>query len=299
MYLTILGCNAASPAYGRNPTAQILSIDEELFLIDCGEGTQMQMQKFSIKSNRINNIFISHLHGDHYFGLIGWLNSQSLYGRTKEVNIFCPAKIKNIIEIQLDYALSFSINYIFLSGKEEAIILESDKYCVYSFGVNHSIETWGFKFIKRSKKRILNLEKVREFNIPKYYYSKLCDGLDYTTKDGLVIKNESITNNGKLDIVYAYAADTKYDEGLIPFFKDANCLYHEATYLNAQIEKAEQRYHSTAAQAANIAKLANVKQLIIGHYSSKYQEIETHFQEAKCIFASVRCAVEGTSYTIE
>jgi ribonuclease Z len=299
MKLTILGCNAASPAYGRHPTAQILEIDGELFLIDCGEGTQMRMQDFNIKSARINNVFISHMHGDHYFGLIGWLNSQSLFGRTRKLHIYCPEKLKAIVEIQLDYKLSYEIVYTFLQEAEETKIYDGEKITVSSFAVKHSIPTWGFKFLKKNRKRVLIPEKIRALEIPKYYYSKLCDGINYTFADGREINYEEVTAPGKPNLTYVYSADTIFDEALAKIAANANCLYHEATYLDAQLDKATARFHSTARQAATIAKLANTKLLIIGHYSSKYINADAHLEEAKCIFANVKCAVEGESYCID
>lgn len=197
MFLTILGCNAASPAFGRHPTSQVLDINGELFLIDCGEAAQMQMQKFKVKSNRINKVFISHLHGDHYFGLIGWLNSQALNGRAKSLTIYCPAKLKAIIEIQIDYALPYTINYHFLEGENETILFENDKLCISSFGVTHSIATWGFKFTKKNRKRILIPEKLRELEIPKYFYSEICNGEPYIKKDGSIIENEILSLPGR------------------------------------------------------------------------------------------------------
>ncbi len=299
MNLTILGCNAATPAYGRHPTAQVLEIDGELFLIDCGEGTQMQMQAYNVKSARINNVFISHLHGDHYFGLIGWLNSQSLFGRTRALTIYCPQKLKAIIEIQLDYELSFEIKYVFLYTDTCTIIYETEKVRVESFGVKHSIPTWGFKFTKKNRKRILIPERIRYHEIPKYYYRKLCDGLDYTFADGTVISYLDVTTVGKPNKVFVYSADTAYHEALATLALNANCLYHEATYLDAEEDKAINRFHSTAGQAATIAQLANVKQLIIGHFSSKYQYTAEHLSEAHRIFANAKCAVEGTTYYID
>jgi ribonuclease Z len=297
--LTILGCNGAIPAYGRYPTSQILDCGAEMFLIDCGEGAQMQMQKFGIKSSRINHVFISHLHGDHYYGLIGWLNSQGLLGRVKVLHIYCAEKLKAIIDIQLDYALPYQIHYHFLKPNTSEILFDNNKYEVISFPVIHSLPTHGFRITFKRNKRTILPTATSKYQIPLYYMDKLTQGLDYTTQDGTVIKNEWLTEAGKPNLVYAYCADTIYTETILPFITNCNTLYHETTYTNNDIEKATARFHTTAAQAATLALLANAQQLIIGHYSSKYIDPETVWHEAKTIFDNCEYALEGKSFEVE
>jgi ribonuclease Z len=297
--LTILGCNGAIPAYGRFPTAQILDCGAEMFLIDCGEGAQMQMQKYNIKSSRISHVFISHLHGDHYYGLIGWLNSQGLMGRVKDLHIYCAEKLKSIIDIQLDYALPYQIIYHFLKPNETEILIDNNKYEVISFPVIHSLPTHGFRItVKRNKRIILPLETCK-YEIPLYYMDKLTQGFDYIKPDGSLIKNEWLTEMGKPNLVYAYCADTIYTETILPFITNCDMLYHEATYMHDDIEKATTRFHTTATQAAMLAILANAKQLIIGHYSSKYIDPAIVWHQAKAIFDNCDFALEGKTFEVQ
>ena len=293
MKLKILGCNSATPAYGRHPTAQVVNIKEQLFLVDCGEGAQMQMQEFGVKRNRMNHIFISHLHGDHFFGLIGFLNSLALYGREKEMHIYGPKDLKAIIEIQLMHELSYTLHFHFLDFKNEQIIYDSESVEVRSFPVHHSIETCGFLFTEKERARVLLPEECRHYEIPKYFYKRLTYGEDYERKNGDIIKNGWLTKEGKKPSRYAYTADTAPHKMYSDIIKKADLLYHEATYEEVHLDKAIDRKHSTAKQAARVAKDAEVKQLLIGHYSSRYKELDTLFNEAKSIFANTILAVEG------
>lgn len=298
MQLTILGNNSALPAYGRHPTAQLLHIHEQSFLIDCGEGTQMRLQQYGLNAMRINYIFISHLHGDHYFGLVGLISSFSLLGRTKDLHLFAPGEMKNIIEMQIPWKLSFAIHYHLMSESEDRILLNEDKFEVSCFPVNHSIPTHGFTFIEKKRKRILLPEKVKEYEIPKYFYRQLTDGLDYEDKYGNITRNEWVTQEGLLPKKYVFAADTRYDESLVKYAAECDLLYHETTYLQEQQQKAIDRLHSTSVEAAHIARLAQVKQLLIGHFSSKYKNIDPFLKEAKTVFENVQLAIEGETYTI-
>lgn len=293
MKVKILGCNSATPAYGRHPTAQVVNIKEQLFLIDCGEGTQMRMQDFKVKRNRINHIFISHLHGDHYFGLIGFLNSLALYGREKEMHIYCPEPLKSIIEIQLFHPLSYALHFHFLKYDKPELVYDSASVSVQSFPVHHSVETWGFLFTEKERKRILLPEEVRHYEIPKYFYNRLTAGEDYTQKDGSIVENNLVTKSGKEPSRYAYTADTAPHEKYFEIIKNADLLYHEATYEQAHLQKAIDRLHSTAQQAAQVAKDAKAKKLVIGHYSSRYKELDNLISEAKSIFENTVLAAEG------
>jgi ribonuclease Z len=296
MKLTILGCNGAIPAYGRYPTAQVLDVGSDLYLIDCGEGTQMQMQKYGIKINRINHIFISHLHGDHYFGLIGLLNTLALLGRVKPLYIYGPEPLQAIINLQLEYKLPYAIEYQFTIDQEASILIDNDKYTVESFPVIHSIPTHGFKFTIKRNKRSINKEAVTEYEIPQYYLPQLQLGKDYTKPDGSIISNELLTTAGKPNLSYAYCADTLFTESIVPYITQVDWLYHEATYLHDQLDKATQRLHTTAVQAAHLAILAQPQLLIIGHYSSKYVHPEIVWHQAKAIYANTDYALEGKSW---
>ncbi|MFN8253984.1 MAG: ribonuclease Z [Ferruginibacter sp.] len=297
--LTILGNNSALPAFDRSPTAQVLQTAEESYLIDCGEGTQLQMMKYKIRRSRIHRIFISHLHGDHYFGLIGLINSMSLLGRIQELHIHGPKDLEDILKLQLkvsDTKLSFRLHFHALKREEQ--IVDDKRVTVECFRVQHRIECWGFLFREKKNPRKINPEKVTEFEIPAAYYDKLQQGLDYTRKDGLVIKNELVTTAASKPKTYAYCADTIYDEDLVDIVKHVDLLYHEATYLKDAAERAASRHHSTTVQAAAIAALGRVKKLLIGHFSSKYETLDGFLAEAKEVFDNTELAIEGVCYRV-
>lgn len=297
--LTILGSNSAIPAYGRNPTAQVLQTSDEFYLIDCGEGTQSRLQEYKVKRSRINNIFISHLHGDHYFGLIGLLTSMGLMGRTADMHIYCPKQLKDIIDIQLkvaDTILPYRLNYHFI--EQDALLLDDKKMSVSCFAVQHRIECWGFLFREKRNLRKINKDKLKPYSIPSSYYDKLQQGQDYTTPDGQVIKNEWVTDEGTVPKSYAYSADTIFDTTIAEKVKGVDLLYHETTYLKEHEHKAKERYHSTTIQAAAIARLAGVKKLLIGHFSSKYEFLDEFLEEARQVFENTELALEGTCHTI-
>ncbi len=297
--LIILGCNGALPAYGRFPTSMVLDMGMELMLIDCGEGAQIKMQEYGVRGSRINNVFISHLHGDHYYGLIGWLNSQGLLGRTKALHIFAPAGLQAIIEIQIDFPLPFAVHYINTIPHQASVLIETEHILVKSFPVDHSVPTHGFTFTLKKEKRGLLPEKLLAYEIPKYFYKQLTQGESYQKQNGEIIKNEWVTTEPKPNITFAYSADTAYAESIIPFIYKANALYHEATYTQEHVDKAAARKHSTAVEAATIALKAEVQQLIIGHYSSKYKTTDLHSLEAKAIFENTILAEGGIEILIQ
>ncbi|MBK7882631.1 MAG: ribonuclease Z [Chitinophagaceae bacterium] len=297
--LTILGNNSAIPAFGRNPTAQILQTREESYLIDCGEGTQLQMSKYKIKRSKINHIFISHLHGDHYFGLIRLLTSLSLLGRTQDLHLYAPAELEQIILLQLkvaDSQLCYTLHFHPLTKDE--LILNGNKITVHCFAVQHRIACWGFLFKEKKKPRKINQERVLSYEIPVSFYERLQKGEDYINKKGLVIPNEEVTFTAPQGKSYAYCADTIYDETLPDKIKGVDLLYHETTYLHDLKDKAAARYHSTTLQAASIAKKAEVKKLLIGHFSSKYEVLNEFLTEASAGFENTDLALDGVSYII-
>lgn len=296
MKVTVLGNNSALPAFGRYPTSQIVQVHEHLFLVDCGEGAQMRMQQFGIRSDRINHVFISHLHGDHYFGLVGFISSLSLKGRTRDLFLYCDASLKAIIDLQLPWDLGFKINYHFLKEGDAELLLKTDTLEVKSFPVYHSVPTHGFLFTEKKRKRRLLPDKLRQYEIPKYYYKKLSEGFDYTKQDGSIIKNEWVSEAGSPDKKYAFAADTRFAPEIVEHIFQADLLYHETTYLHDLIDKAAQRMHSTTLQAAEIARAAQVKKLLIGHFSSKYKNLEPFIAEVQTIFMSVELATEGSTF---
>jgi ribonuclease Z len=297
--ITILGNNSAIPAWDRNPTAQILQSLEECYLIDCGEGTQTQMSKYKIRRSRINHIFISHLHGDHYFGLIGLLTSMSLLSRTQDLHLHAPAPLEQIIQLQLSVAavtLSYRLYFHPITANE--IIVDDSKITVESFAVKHRIECWGFLFTEKKNPRKIDRARVKAYEIPVSFYDKLQQGEDYVTKKGTIIPNAEVTVAGPTPKKYAYCADTIYDETLIDKVKLVDMLYHEATYLKALHTRAAERFHSTTVQAADIAQKGKVKKLLIGHFSSKYEVLDEFLTEATAVFENTELALQGVSYRI-
>ena len=297
--VTILGNNSAVPAFNRHPTSQVVTLDGNNYLVDCGEGTQIQMINYKIRRSKISHIFISHLHGDHYFGLIGLINSFSLLNHQQELHIFGPSPLKEIIDIQLkvaDTKLCYPLHIHHIT--EAATLLDNEKLTVKCFRTNHRIECYGFSFTEKKRRRKLNPDKAKEYEIPAVFYDRLKDGEDYIRKDGSTIKNDLVTIAAEPGRKYAFCADTKYDETLIPHIQGADMIYHETTYLDNLRERAEARFHSTTKQAAELAKKADVKKLLIGHFSSKYDTLEEFEQEAREVFPNTELALEGVCYEV-
>lgn len=297
--LTILGSNSALAAYGRNPTAQILQTNEEFILIDCGEGTQMQMARYKIKKSKISHIFISHLHGDHYFGLIGLLSSMALLNRSIDLHLFGPPQLIDIIDIQLKVAdsnLPFKLYFHALG--EPGVIADLPTLKVSSFKVSHRISCWGFIFKEKTIARSLNPERLKSFEVPSAYFSRLQNGEDYINSKGTIVPNSELTVAGPTAKKYAYCADTKFDESIIESIKDCDLVYHETTYLKDRQDSAALRFHSTTIDAGTIAVKANVKKLIIGHFSSKYEKLDDFLTETTSIFENTELAIEGACFKI-
>lgn len=295
--VTILGNNSALPAFDRHPTAQVVTMDDHVFLVDCGEGTQMQMSRYKIRRSKINHIFISHLHGDHYFGLIGLITSMGLLGRTQDLNLYASAALKDIIDLQLkvaDIKLPFTLHFHPLVAT--GTIVRESKLEVICFPVYHRIECWGFRFQEIRPIRRVNPEKARIHGVPSSFFERLKWGEDYTTKEGTVVANADVTDPGARPKSYAYAADTTYDERLVECVKGVDLLYHEATYLKDLEARAIDRFHSTTAQAATVAQRAGVRRLIIGHFSSKYEKLDEFETQARELFPNTDLALEGVTY---
>lgn len=297
--VTILGNNSAVPAFNRHPTSQVVTYDGTNYLVDCGEGTQIQLINYKIRRSKISHIFISHLHGDHYFGLIGLISSFGLLNHQQDLHIFGPSPLKEIMELQLkvaDTRLPYNLFIHTLTG--EATLLDTDKLTVRCFPTNHRVECYGFAFIEKKQPRKISPEKAKEMEIPSAFYDRLKNGEDYIAKDGNLIKNETVTQPAELGRRYAFCADTKYDERLLEHVSGFDMIYHETTYLDNLRERAEERFHSTSKQAALFAHKARVKKLLIGHFSSKYDTLEEFETEAREIFVNTDLALEGVSYEI-
>ena len=294
--LTILGCSSAIPTIDRNPTAQLLNVNERFFLIDCGEGTQVQLRKFQLSFQRINHIFISHLHGDHYFGLIGLISSMHLLGRKKDLHIHAHAELKEIIDLQLlasNTELNYPLFFHPIPDIDEGILFEDDNIKVSNIVLDHSIKCSGFIFTeKRSKRKIVKSE-VEKFHVPYDKMKSLKNGADWINGNGEVISNEKLTIKNSKPHTYAFCSDTRYDAELVSKIKKVDLLYHETTFKKDLEERAYQTGHSTTLQAAFIARKAEVKNLLIGHYSQRYKDFEELAQESKEIFNKVLISYSG------
>jgi ribonuclease Z len=297
--LTILGCYAATPRTLTNPTSQVLEIKSRLFLIDCGEGTQVQLRKNKLKFSKINHVFISHLHGDHFFGLIGLISTFSLLGRTTDLHIYGPKGVKEIIDLQLKLSNSWTNYKLFfyeLTSKESEIIYEDEKVIVTTIPLKHRVYTNGFLFKEKIGERKLDLNAVQDFEIDTCYYQNIKNGRDITLDDGRVIENSKLTFDPDPALSYAFCSDTKYNEDIIPIIENVTVLYHESTFLDSEESLASKTMHSTAKEAARIALKANAKQLILGHYSTRYDSIDLFKEEAETIFKEVLLAEDGKSF---
>ncbi len=301
MKLTILGCYAATPRTITNPTSQVLEIKNRMFLIDCGEGTQVQLRKNKIKFSKINQVFISHLHGDHFFGLIGLISTFSLLGRTTDLHIYGPKGIKEIIILQLRLSNSwtnYGLYFHELESEESEVVFEDDKVLVTTIPLKHRVYTNGFLFQEKVGERKLNMDAVLNHEIESCYYQKIKNGKDITLDDGKLIANSVLTFDPIEPKSYAFCSDTVFHEDIIPIIENVDVLYHESTFLESEVSLANKTLHSTAKEAAQIALKANAKQLILGHYSTRYESIDLFKEEAKTIFPEVLLAEDGKTFEL-
>jgi ribonuclease Z len=301
MKLTILGSSSALPTSERYPSAHVLNAHERLFLIDCGEGTQMQMRKNRIRFGKINHIFISHLHGDHIFGLYGLLSTFNLMGRKVPLHLYAPEKYDKILLSHLldfDIHLNFEIDFIPLTGKNPIKILDDKHITVVSFPLEHRVPSFGFVFREKQADRKIIKEAITKFNIPIAKILSIKKGEDFITSAGEVIKNKDITLAPSEPLSYAYCSDTKYFRRLPSFVKGVTVLYHEATFDKTKNDLAIVTGHSTTLHAATVASKAGVGTLIIGHFSARYKEIDALVEEAKSVFPGTCAAIDGRSYEI-
>ena len=302
MKLTILGCYAATPRTISNPTSQVLEIKNRVFLIDCAEGTQVQLRKSKVKFSKINHIFISHLHGDHFYGLVGLISTFMLLNRESDLTVYGPKGIKEIILLQLRASGSYTgYNLYFheLESNESETIFEDDRVVVKTIPLNHRIYTNGFLFQEKNIERKLNVEAVENYEIDKVYFNKIKYGSDITLDNGTIIPNSELTFDPQVAKSYAFCSDTMYDESIIPLIENVDYLYHESTFLESEAHLSERTMHSTAKQAATIALKAKVKHLILGHYSTRYGNIEYFKTEAQTIFPNVLLADDGREFEME
>ncbi len=300
MKLHILGCYAATPSLMGNPTAQILEIRDHLFLIDCGEGTQVQLRKHKIKFSRINHIFISHLHGDHFFGLPGLIATFQLLGREKELHIYGPSGLKEVLLMLLRVGnswTSFTIHFHELTEKDPIVIFEDTKVTVSTIPLSHRVYTNGFLFREKPKERVLNTEAVATYKIDKAYFKNIKKGKDVILENGEAISNTLLTLDPPAPKSYAYCSDTAYHPQISEWIKGVDVLYHEATFLTSEAHLAAKTKHSTAEEAAKVAKAAAVKLLILGHFSIRYKKKDAFLKEAVPYFSNVQLAEDGKLLT--
>lgn len=294
--IQILGSNSAMSSHGRHPSSQLLKIHQHTFLIDCGEGTQFQLQKFKCKPFKINCIFISHLHGDHYFGLIGLLTTFQLLRRESKLIIIGPPQLEDIIQLQLSVAnsvLTFPIEFVPTQTEKQETVFESDDVVVTSFPLKHRIPCTGFLFKEKTFPRRINPDKIQNINLTADNYKDLRNGLDIVDIDGMEYSNDSLTLSGNPSRSYAYCTDTLYLPSIVPIIESVDLLYHETTFVHEAIDRAEMTFHSTTVQAATIARNAKVKKLLIGHFSSKYHDLSVLLEECKEVFDNTELSIEG------
>lgn len=302
MKVNILGCYAATPRSFTNPSSQVLDINNHLFLIDCGEGTQVQLRRNKIKFSKIKHVFISHLHGDHFYGLVGLISTFRLLNRQTELHVYGPKGIKEIITLQLKLSNSWTNYPLYfheLTGKVPQVIFEDEKVSVETIPLDHRIYTNGFLFREKPGDRKLLINEAVKYDIDVSLYKSLKKGKDVVSESGKLIRNELVTADPPPPKSYAYCSDTVFDLNLVQQLKGITVLYHEATFLEDKLELAGPTKHSTAKQAATIAKEAGVQKLLLGHYSTRYTSIDPFKEEAETIFPEVKLTDDGKVFTFE
>lgn len=297
----VLGNSSATPMYDRHPTAQVLNFNEQLFLIDCGEGTQIQLHKYGVKSNKINHIFISHLHGDHYLGLTGLLSSMSLHGRKSDLHLYGPEPLKQILDLQLHYSdthLSYRLIFHPTNSEVAEVVFENKTIKVTSFPLKHRVPTTGFRFDEGKRPNILLLEKLLDLEVPVVYYNALKAGVDCTAVDGTLYKAAELTTAGPVSRSYAFCSDTRAFEAYMDYIQEVDLLYHETTFTHEFLDRAVETLHSTSLEAAQVAKAVGAKNLLMGHYSARYKDLTLLLDEAKSEFVNSELSFEGNWYKI-
>ena len=299
--VTVLGCSSATPIYKRHPSAQVINHNERLYLVDCGEGTQQQLQRYGIRANKIRDIFISHLHGDHFFGLVGLLSSMHLVGRTDPLHLYAPEPLKEIIDLQLFHSqtvLRYDLIFHSTRSDQREILMENEHLRVRTFPLEHRIPCTGLKFEEKVRNPKIDAEKVQALGIPASYYSLIKQGNGYTDPAGRFYTTEELTQPPPPPRSYAYCSDTLCTFAYLEDIKEVNLLYHEATFMHDMIGRAEETYHTTALQAGQIALQAGAGALLIGHFSARYKQLHPLLEESRTVFPETMLATEGQTYEI-
>jgi ribonuclease Z len=297
----ILGSGSALPIARRNPSGQLITYNNEHYLVDCGEGTQLRMRHMGARFQRITHIFISHLHGDHYLGLVGLLSTMHLLGRTADLHLHAPGPLKEIIDLQLrvsDTRLRFTLHFHPLQTTERALIAETNQMQVYAFPLAHRIPTWGFQFCERPREGKINKAELERRGLPLSAVPGLKSGHDYTDDRGIVHRSADLVDPPLPSRSYAYCSDTAFAPHVAEFVKGSDVLYHESTFLDEHAHRAKETFHSTARQAAEIAALAGVGKLVMGHYSARYKDLAPFAEEASAVFSNVVLAEDGMDIAI-
>lgn len=300
--LTILGSNAAYPANGKFTTSQVLNINEQYFLIDCGEGTQIRLREYRIKYSKINHIFISHVHGDHILGLPGFLGSLGLLGRIKPLHIYCPSGVQEFFEAFIKYTnvrkVEYPIHFHIHESTEPTIILDNKELTVTTIPLIHDVPTTGFLFQEKERPRKMLKEKIEQYDIPFQVINDIKNGVDFQLKNGEIIKNEVLTTAALPPRSYAFCSDTAYNETMFSQIENVDLLYHEATFGDEKLEALQERnIHSTARQAGETARKVNAKQLIIGHFSPRYKDLQPLLSQAQEEFENTGLAIDGKIFS--
>ncbi len=299
--VTILGSSSATPIYNRNPTSQALNINERIYLIDCGEGTQQQMLRFDVKPGKIDHIFISHLHGDHYLGLIGLLSSMHLNGRKKPMYLFGPPDLLKIINVHFEYswtALNYEIKFYPTQTNHSELIYENQDITVETIILNHRIPCTGFVFKQKRPLLKLNADQLEHYEVGRNQFFKLKQGEDFIAADGEIIPNAVLTIKPEDPKSYAYCSDTLVEDSYLPQIQNVDLLYHEATFMHDLLSRAQETHHTTALQAGETAVKAGVKKLLIGHFSARYKTLDGLLEEARSAFKTTDLAIEGKVFSV-
>lgn len=299
--VTILGSGASVPTIDRNPTAQLVSVRNRTLLLDCGEGTQMMLRKSGTKFQKISHIFISHLHGDHYYGLIGLLNTLHLLGRTKEMNVYGIAPLKDLIDLQLELSgtvLNYPLNFHPIEADKAVVVMDDGHVTVSTIPLDHRIPTCGYLISEKPERKKIRKDFVRQVKIPVEAFDRIKEGEDYLDEKGNIYPNDLITEDPPVPKSYAYCTDTAYYEPVIPLVSHCDLLYHEATFMEDKAEDARAKFHTTAREAATIALKAKVNRLMIGHFSARYKDLDGLLTEAREVFPNTILAEDGMTVQV-
>ena len=299
--INILGCGSALPTTRHFSSSQVVNIREKLFMIDCGEGAQLQLRRSKLKFTRLNHIFISHLHGDHCFGLMGLISTFGLLGRTAQLHIYAHADLEKLLQPQLDFfckGMTYEVVFHNIDPTQAAVIYEDRSVTVTTIPLRHRIPSCGFLFQEKKTPNHIIRDMIDFYRIPVSQLNKIKNGEDYITEEGVVVPNNRLTTPSAAPRSYAYCSDTLYLKSIIPQIKGADLLFHEATFMSSDDARAKETFHSTAFQAAQIAKEAEVKQLVIGHFSARYEDENLLLKESQTVFPQTILAKENLRINI-